>query len=138
MAYQHCILCKLFLWKKSVEIILFFFGRSISYCNLTGSLPNSLNSLTTLSHLILTGNGISGTIPSLDALPSLKSAHLAFNRLTGTIPESIGTLTDLESMQAVFCLRFCSSHRWNSQMAVNQLSGSIPASIVELTALTRL
>jgi len=63
--------------------------------NLTGSLPTSLNQLVSLRTLDLSGNRLSGTIPTLTGLVNLQSLHLSRNLLNGSIP-SLSGLTALE------------------------------------------
>lgn len=56
--------------------------------NLTGSIPASIESLSTLRFLSLQDNAISGNIPEsiFDILPDLKWLDLSNNALTGNIP----------------------------------------------------
>ena len=83
---------------------------------LTGSIPD-LSALTSLRYLWLSSNQLTGTIPDLSALTSLQYLYMYVNQLTGTIPD-LSTLTSLEALDLSF----------------NQLEGSIP----DLSALTSL
>ncbi|KAK9081959.1 hypothetical protein Syun_030941 [Stephania yunnanensis] len=94
-----------------------------SDCQLSGILHKSLAniSFTQLEKLILSGNQISGTIPSeiFIKLPNLTRLQLSDNFLTGNIPQDIGKLNNLR----VLTLRN------------NNLSGQIPSSINNLARL---
>ena len=89
---------------------------------LTGEIPDWLDSLTALTLVVLSGNQLEGSIPNLSGLTSLQQLNLTGNQLTGAIPDSLGSLTVL------------------TQVALNenQLTGAIPDSLGSLTALTRL
>ncbi|KAJ4772962.1 Leucine-rich repeat (LRR) family protein [Rhynchospora pubera] len=77
----------------------------------TGSIPDTIASLTNLRFLALSKNFLSGSVPdSIGSLSNLHTLDLSFNQLTGTIPQSIANLPSLANL--VLC------H--------NQLSGSIP------------
>ncbi|XP_071723966.1 probable LRR receptor-like serine/threonine-protein kinase At2g16250 [Rutidosis leptorrhynchoides] len=81
-------------------------------CSVTGSIPVSLPSLSSLHSLYLADNGISGNIPdTLGQLKSLTIVDLSKNRLTGSIPSSF------------------SSNITSLNFASNYLHGSIPASL---------
>ncbi|GJP71830.1 hypothetical protein CLOP_g2620 [Closterium sp. NIES-67] len=119
----------------------------ISNNSLTGSIPDSISSLTALTQLDLSDNKLSGSIPtgvgklsrlkelslrinsltgsipnSISSLTALTRLHLSVNRLTEPIPAGIGNLTSLQTLS----------------LRINSLMGSIPDSISLLTALTRL
>ncbi len=83
---------------------------------LKGSIP-PLNALTELRTLDLGQNALSGTIPDLSTLTKLVSLDLGFNDLSGPIP-NLSNLIELT----------------NLDLGANQLSGSIPdlSSLVEL------
>ena len=70
--------------------------------------------------LILASNGLSGSLPDLSALTSLKTLSLSSNQVTGSIPD-LGALTNLEEL-------FLTS---------NQLTGPIPnlSALANLTSL---
>jgi len=63
-----------------------------------GLLPNSVGNLSSeLQDLALSYNEISGKIPfSIDNLVGLNLLSLSSNRLTGVLPESIGSITSLQ------------------------------------------
>ena len=106
---------------------------------LTGQIPD-LNALTELEFMSLAGNGLSGQIPDLHALTELWSLVLKDNRLTGQIPD-FSALASLEAL-------YLSGNRLSGQipnlsalsnllflrLSGNGLSGQIP----DLNALTRM
>ncbi|KAK6805195.1 hypothetical protein RDI58_002980 [Solanum bulbocastanum] len=80
---------------------------------LTGSLPQSIGSLKSLSILILVGCGFSGLIPNtIGSLSQLEFLSLNLNNFIGPIPASVGNLSKL---------------RW-LDLADNKLSGPLPVS----------
>lgn len=71
-------------------------------------------------HLLLTDNGLIGTIPpEIASLPALEVLHLGLNDLTDPIPPEIGRLTSLLSLELTY----------------NAHTGEIPAEIGNLTSL---
>ena len=84
--------------------------------SLTGSIPD-LSPLTSLRHLSLQSNELTGSIPDLSPLTSLRHLSLQDNELTGSIPD-LSALTNLELLQL---------HK-------NELTGNIP----DLSALANL
>lgn len=84
----------------------------LSGINLTGTLPQELESLTNLTLLDLHNNSISGTIPGnlFESLGQLIWINLSWNQLDGTIPQNIGTSPVLENMY----------------LKENRLEGSVP------------
>ena len=82
--------------------------------SLTGTIPSSIGSLTSLQYFYLYTNKLSGTIPSsIGSLTSLQYLKVYKNSLSGTIPSSIGSLTLLNGMD----------------LSSNILSGTIPGSV---------
>ena len=70
--------------------------------------------------LILDENGLSGSLPeSLGSLTNLQTLRLSGNALSGGLPESLGDLTNLQRLD----------------LGDNQLSGSLPSELVNLTNL---
>ena len=87
---------------------------------LSGAIPSALGRLIHLQKLTLSNNQLSGSIPAaLSRLTHLEELVLANNQLTGRIPSALDRLTRLQRLS----------------LHGNQLSGAIPA---ELRALTRL
>ncbi len=90
---------------------------------LTGTIPPDLARLDGLEHLGLSYNQLTGEIPAaLGGLASLKSLLFNRNRLTGAVPRELGGLSRLESL-------------WLNE---NQLSGEIPAALGDLGNLRQL
>ncbi|KNA03176.1 hypothetical protein SOVF_211670 isoform A [Spinacia oleracea] len=112
---------------------------SLTSCNLVGTLPEFLGSLSSLTALRLSGNKLSGIIPMsfnnsmlqilwlndqedggmsgpidiITSMPYLTEVWLNGNHFTGTIPETIGNLISLK----------------NLDLNMNQLVGMIPQSL---------
>ncbi|KAJ6839640.1 putative LRR receptor-like serine/threonine-protein kinase [Iris pallida] len=80
---------------------------------ISGSLPASIGTLTSVSSILLGGNKISGPIPDMGALKELVSLHLENNQLTGSIPQSLGNLPKIKE---IF-------------LQGNQLQGGVPDSL---------
>ncbi|GMP49950.1 hypothetical protein CsSME_00016756 [Camellia sinensis var. sinensis] len=86
-------------------------------CNLTGSIPEEIGTLSKLTDLYLSRNNLEGLIPSsIGQLTNLTHLDLSSNRLSGPIPSSIGQLTNLTYLN----------------LFSNQLNGSIPPEIGKL------
>ena len=82
--------------------------------NLSGTIPSTLDNLSSLNTLELINNQLSGTIPaSLGSMPNLEYLELNGNQLTGSIPTSLGNLSSLAALG----------------LSNNQLSDTIPASL---------
>lgn len=78
---------------------------------LTGPLPSTLGNLSALRELALNGNAFSGALPaSLGGLSQLRSLWLEYNQLTGTLPSELGNCASLTGLA----------------MEHNQLTGTIP------------
>jgi len=82
---------------------------SLSFNNLTGTLPANLNALTNLGIFDVSGNRLTGSIPALVGLTQLGTFDASENQLSGSIPVLAG-LTSLRSFI----------------VAANQLAGTIP------------
>ncbi|XP_034600023.1 receptor kinase-like protein Xa21 [Setaria viridis] len=91
---------------------------------LGGVLPGSIANLSTsMEHLSIWGNMVSGQIPQeIGNLVNLNAINMHFNNLTGIIPTSIGKLNKLSSLF----------------LYGNKLSGQIPPTIGNLTMLKTL
>jgi Leucine-rich repeat (LRR) protein len=115
---------------------------SLANCNLVGTLPDFLGTLSSLSELRLSGNRISGEIPvsfgqssiqflwlndqqgggmtgSIDVIASMTFLSVVWlhgNKFTGTIPSNIGNITSLQELN----------------LNGNQLVGLIPNSLANM------
>lgn len=66
--------------------------------NLTGEIPQELNNMDALEELWLDGNSLTGQLPDLSNLISLKIVHLENNKLTGSLPSYLGSLPSLQAL----------------------------------------
>mmetsp|Transcript_30404 Transcript_30404/g.30904 ORF Transcript_30404/g.30904 Transcript_30404/m.30904 type:complete len:854 (+) Transcript_30404:134-2695(+) len=67
--------------------------------SLTGTLPQSIGLITSLTYLALDGNSLSGSIPeSVGQMTSLKYMYLDENSLTGQVPDSLCRLSGLNGL----------------------------------------
>ena len=81
--------------------------------NMSGSIPESIGNLTSMTQLIMWGNSLTGSIPeSLCNLKDLITIELSWNKLTGSIPAGLKKLENLETCY----------------LDHNMLSGKIPES----------
>ncbi|KAJ6929478.1 protein BRASSINOSTEROID INSENSITIVE 1-like [Populus alba x Populus x berolinensis] len=94
----------------------------ISTNNFTGGLPDSFSQHASLESLDLSSNSLSGPIPAGFNCSQLTALHLSYNYLTGTIPSSLGTLNKLRDLNLWF----------------NQLHGEIPLELMNIKALETL
>ena len=120
------------------------YDEMVEGSGLTGPVPTWLNGNTGMRELWIWGNRLSGTIPDLSGMASLRKLKLGKNDLTGGIPEWLGsmsnlqyliidtnhldgTIPDLSGMTSL-------THLW---LHGNELTGSIPdlSSLDELTRL---
>ncbi|KAF7840845.1 putative LRR receptor-like serine/threonine-protein kinase [Senna tora] len=81
------------------------FSRVISVvltnAGISGSLPPDIANLTSLAHLWLGGNKLTGKIPDLSGMNALETLHLENNELEGSIPPSVGKLPKLQEIVAL-------------------------------------
>ena len=89
--------------------------------NCSGTLPNSLGTLTSLSALLASRNRLSGTLPaSLSRLRAVTKIDLDNNRLTGSLPPELGQLRGLKELK----------------LKSNKLSGPLPEALGNITSVT--
>ena len=90
---------------------------------LSGTIPGSLNNLTWLETLDLSGNRLSGSIPGFTFLNHLQTLDLSSNQLSGEIPTGFGHLE---------------LHLQTLDLSANDLSGAIPYDIYSMPQLETL
>jgi Leucine-rich repeat (LRR) protein len=94
--------------------------RSLS---LSGTIPDTIATLTGVTSLELDGNAITGVIPvAIASLTALGWLNLASNTISGTLPGAIASMTALT----------------NLNLENNAISGTLPNALASLTALTHL
>ncbi|KAK1412643.1 hypothetical protein QVD17_34057 [Tagetes erecta] len=108
---------------------------------LEGTIPESLGKLSLLQVLDLSGNMLTGHIPTF--LGPLTELDLSYNYLNGSIPESLGRLRplqvlDLSSNELVGPIPNFLGKLTKLKLSYNRLNGSIPESFGRLVALTYL
>jgi Leucine-rich repeat (LRR) protein len=91
--------------------------------NMTGPIPHQIYTLLPLLVLDLSSNRLTGSLsPLINQLPNLTTLNLEKNNLEGCIPHEIGSLTNLTKLALEY----------------NELSGHIPTSLSQCTALESL
>ena len=91
---------------------------------ISGSIPNSLSSLSNLYMLDLEGNMLTGVLNIEDLINSsntLRSLRLSFNSLEGTLTNNLDEFVNLQEL-------------W---LANNSLSGTIPTKTCQLRKLSK-
>ncbi|KAL3352984.1 hypothetical protein AABB24_020793 [Solanum stoloniferum] len=95
----------------------------ISFTSISGELPDSIGTLSSLNILNLQGCQFSGSIPdSIGNLTQITELILSNNHFTGHIPDSIGNLTQITELI----------------LSNNHFTGHIPSTISKLKHLTNL
>jgi len=94
---------------------------SLSGNKLTGTIPNTLSKITSLSHLDLSdqaprGGGLTGNIPSFSTLESLNELYLHKNKLSGSISDEF--MASATSSYVMVDLRR------------NDITGTVPSSLL--------
>ncbi|GLJ41222.1 hypothetical protein SUGI_0853290 [Cryptomeria japonica] len=96
---------------------------SLEGSKISGQIPASLGNLRLLENLSLQNNSLTGTIPSsLTQLSKLKHLDLSFNQLTGNLPSQLDGFLSLRTL-------FLES---------NKLNGTIPKSLGDLLRVQRI
>ncbi|XP_062157849.1 probable LRR receptor-like serine/threonine-protein kinase At1g67720 isoform X1 [Alnus glutinosa] len=70
----------------------------LSRKNVTGEIPSELNYMEALTELWLDSNSLTGPLPDISNLNSLKILHLENNKLTGPLPSYLGSLASLQEL----------------------------------------
>jgi Leucine-rich repeat (LRR) protein len=115
--------------------------------SLDGTIPPCLLSMTHLHTLHLSGNGLTGSLPSngLNLSVSLLDLTLSHNALTGSIPDAFQNRVwynlDLSYNKITGTLSLSSFSELNSQtsslsLEVNRLSGNIPSALFNLESVS--
>eukprot|EP01113_Clastostelium_recurvatum_P035385 TRINITY_DN4926_c1_g3_i2.p1 TRINITY_DN4926_c1_g3~~TRINITY_DN4926_c1_g3_i2.p1 ORF type:complete len:461 (-),score=54.27 TRINITY_DN4926_c1_g3_i2:57-1403(-) len=80
----------------------------IQRSNISGTIPSSWSSLSSITTILLVGNKLEGTIPAfLGDLPNLNTLHLRDNRFVGTIPVGLSSIdTSMEFARNRLCAPF--------------------------------
>ncbi len=103
--------------------LTYLWSLDLSGNNLTGSIPSGMGDLRGLQELELSQNNLTGGIPGeLDSLPNLKKLRLRGNQLTGSIPTWLGTHLTLNHLD----------------LHDNSLTGAIPTELGSLSSLVSL
>lgn len=89
--------------------------------DLVGNVPSSLNSLTELTILRLSGNGLTGAFPLTLVDIALQEIDLSSNRLTGSLPPQMSNLTSM----------------FRLALAENDFEGPLPEQLSDMTLLER-
>ncbi|CAB9512367.1 LRR receptor-like serine threonine-protein kinase [Seminavis robusta] len=115
---------------------------AMSYTRLYGSIPEEIQACSNLSGIMLSGTGLKGTIPSLGNLSSLQHLFLDFNYLTGQIPSDLPPLMG----QMVLAMNHLNGtvpteiwsldHLYELDVRSNELTGAvIPNELHQMTSL---
>uniref|UniRef100_A0ACD5VB47 Uncharacterized protein n=1 Tax=Avena sativa TaxID=4498 RepID=A0ACD5VB47_AVESA len=90
---------------------------------LSGQIPSSIGNCIVLQKLLLDKNSFEGSIPeSLGNIKGLNILNLTANKLSGRIPDAIGSIRDLQQLY----------------LANNSFLGSLPAVLKNLSSLSKL
>ena len=81
---------------------------SITNHRISGVLHNSWSNLQMLSYLYLYEmSKMSGTLPHMGNLSSIRFLMLGNTSISGSLPDSIGTLTDIKVLSSAVCYSHC-------------------------------
>merc|ERR1719265_1665581 len=97
-------------------------GISMPEWNLTGTLPESFNKLSELTHLNLGNNNLFGKVTPICGIPTLKHVALYGNRFDGSLPACLGYFESLRTLN----------------LAGNLFRGKLPKALGKLTNLREL
>ncbi|XP_040252718.1 probable LRR receptor-like serine/threonine-protein kinase At1g74360 [Aegilops tauschii subsp. strangulata] len=89
---------------------------------LSGEIPSTISAMKNISLLLLDGNRLSGHLPSEISSMQLVALNLSNNSFSGQIPFTVGHLNSLESLD----------------LSWNNFSGALPSSLGELSKLSTL
>ena len=112
---QYPDACVIFMCNAQKEIIIIELSNEWYTRRGGGIIASEIGLITSLSHIILTGSGIYGTIPTeIGNLDRLEMLYLSRNKLNGTLPE---TMSELMSLKELFI---------DSNLFSGQISPSFP------------
>ncbi|XP_020231416.1 probable LRR receptor-like serine/threonine-protein kinase At2g16250 [Cajanus cajan] len=95
----------------------------LSFCSITGLIPDSIGRLSVLRVLLLSGNLLTGKMPlTLGNLTGLSVLNLSGNSLSGSVPDSVSKLVNLTRLD----------------LSNNYLSGFVPPELGALLSLQKL
>eukprot|EP00656_Telonema_subtile_P018520 TRINITY_DN20025_c0_g1_i1.p1 TRINITY_DN20025_c0_g1~~TRINITY_DN20025_c0_g1_i1.p1 ORF type:complete len:384 (-),score=24.20 TRINITY_DN20025_c0_g1_i1:153-1304(-) len=106
---------------------------SLSFANLTGTIPDELTTVTTLSNIALAVGSLSGTLPSsLYLMPLLSSLQISWHKISGTIAsQTSANLTDLRlegnQLSGTLSPSLLENNLWRLAVEYCPISGTIPA-----------
>lgn len=105
------------------ETFLGFLELHLADNELSGSIPESISTLSSLLVMNLKSNNINGTIPAgIKEMKNLERLYLEYNDLSGSIPHQIQYLKDMTRLL----------------MQGNELNGTIPKNLADLEKLTEI
>jgi hypothetical protein len=115
----------------------------LSENQLSGTLPDSVMSLSSLHTLYLHQNRLNGTLPtSVGVLSALRILSIFGNELSGAIPTELGSVASMEQLvahgnQFAGTIPLAIGDQWTKMVAFfvdgnDGLTGDMPASICEL------
>ncbi|CAN6921475.1 unnamed protein product [Brassica oleracea] len=108
---------------SSLQTLSYLTTLDLSGNDFSGHIPSSIGDLSNLTFLDLSDNHFSGQIPSaIGNLSHLTNLGLSYNQISGQIPSVIGSL----------------SHLTHLVFQSNQISGQIPIALLNLTELSTL
>ncbi|MFZ6010584.1 MAG: LamG-like jellyroll fold domain-containing protein, partial [Bacteroidota bacterium] len=114
--------------------------------NLQGTLPASLNNLTSLLSFYVSINKLTGTLPDFGGLTKMHTLRVDQNLFTGEIPASYASLATLQHLYLydndlsgdIPAWLGDQSNLLNLYLQGNEFTGTIPASLSKLNKLQRL
>ena len=107
----------------------------------TGQLPATLNQLSNLTVLSLTGNRLTGSVPNFSNMSKLEWVQLDRNQLTGTIPPLSNVplleryLVHRNKLSGPIPIMSTLPKLWQLYLHCNQFSGTIPSTLNSITTL---
>ena len=108
---------------QSLENLSSLTSLSLSQCGLHGEYPSNIFQLPKIQAIDLSGNyDLAGFLPKFQSGSSLMQLHLSFTNFSGELPNSINNLGSLNALD----------------LSYTKFSGAIPTSMGNLSKLTSL